>query len=93
MSCQHSWTRLLKKIGLSKVQKKESELRPYKEFVLCTFLPKVHFHLCSVYVFVCSFFRTNIKGLRQLNDVSKENSLKDALGANLDEKRSIPILP
>ena len=44
-------------------------------------------------VFVCSFFQTNIKGLRQLNDVSRENSLKGALGANLDEKRYIPILP
>ena len=83
----------IEKDWIEQSTKKESELRPYKEFVLCTFLPKVHFHLCSVYVFVCSFFRTNIKGLRQLNDVSKENSLKDALGANLDEKRSIPILP
>lgn len=47
----------------------------------------------GVSVFVCSFFQTNIKGLRQLNDVSRENSLKGALGTNLDEKRSIPILP
>ena len=45
-------------------------------------------------LFVCSFFRTNIKGVRQLNDVSKQNNYKGGCcGLKLRWKRSIPISP